>query len=56
MGNDLTTFFETFFSQNQQLAMANQDSAHMNAFGSIGGGLDLSQDREELSQLFETFL
>jgi hypothetical protein len=56
MGNDLTAFFETFFSQNQQLATENQISAHMDSSGLVGGGLDLLQDREELSQLFETFL
>lgn len=55
MGNDLTAFFEAFFSQNQQLTTENQDSVHMDSSGFVGG-LDLLQDREELSQLFETFL
>lgn len=55
MGNDLTAFFEAFFSQNQQLVTENQDSVHMDSSGVVGG-LDLLQDREELSQLFETFL
>jgi hypothetical protein len=52
MGNDLTAFFEAFFSQNQQLATQNQESTHIDS----STGLDLLQDREGLSQLFETFL
>lgn len=55
MGNDLTAFFEAFFSQNQQPATENQESTHMDSSGFVGG-LDLLQDRGELSQLFETFL
>lgn len=54
MGNDLTAFFEAFFSQNQQLAT--DDQVHMDSSGLVGAGLDLLPDREELSQLFETFL
>lgn len=56
MGNDLTAFFEAFFSQNQQLATDDQGAGHMDSSGLVGAGLDLLQDREELSQLFETFL